>query len=81
MSLFKRLQNREINGNFFINRYIPIRKTSVKCIYCNKCIYSLIIDLIKDMDIFKFRYHYFIPIFACNNCKDPLKVNEDFHKL
>jgi len=26
----------------------------------------------EDMDIWDFRYHYFVPVYSCHKCKKPI---------
>ena len=73
--IIRGLKNREITGKRIkINYVYPLRKTSYACWQCNKPVYGLIVDLHEDMDIYSFRFHYFIPMLACHNCRDPVKI-------
>ena len=71
--IVKFLINRQKTGKKLkIIDAIPIKKTRFICLTCSKNIFGVIVDLHEDMDIWEFRYHYFIPIFSCHKCKDPL---------
>ena len=54
-----------------INYVYPLRNTKYMCYRCNRRIKGLIVDLPDDIDVFGFRYHYFIPMLACHRCCDP----------
>ena len=67
------LLKRQITGKKLKIVYaVPIRKTKFICLTCNEPILGLIVDLQEDMDIWDFRYHYFIPIISCHKCKKPI---------
>jgi len=68
------LARRERTGKKIpIKLLLPLRKTKSTCIRCSDNISGVIVDLFEDMDIWDFRYHYFIPWHYCHNCKDPIR--------
>ena len=70
--IVKGLRRREITGKRIrINYVYPLRDTKYMCYRCNQKIKGLIVDFPEDIDVFGFRYHYFIPMVACHLCHDP----------
>jgi transposase len=66
------LRQRELTGKKIpIKKLLPIRESDKKCILCDKSICGLIVDLFEDMDVWDFRYHYFLPWNTCHRCRDP----------
>ena len=73
--IIKGLRRREITGKRIrINYVYPLRDTKYICCRCHRKIKGLIVDFPEDIDVFGFRYHYFIPMVACHLCHDPLKL-------
>ncbi len=71
--MFRALLQRELTAKkICIEKLLPIRSSDKKCILCEKPICGLIIDLYEDMDIWQFRYHYFLPWNTCHRCRPPL---------
>ena len=73
--MFTLLSRRELTGKKLkINGFLPLRTTSKQCLFCKKPIHGIIIDIFEDMDVWKFRYHYFIPWNICHKCRPPLSI-------
>jgi|TARA_Y100000591_G_C21708484_1_gene632139 hypothetical protein len=69
----KFLIDRQLTGKKLrVVNAIPIRKTRFVCLTCYEPIFGVIVDLQEDMDIWDFRYHYFVPIFSCHKCAKPI---------
>lgn len=71
--MLRSLYEREITGKKIrIDHLVPLRKTNKKCILCEKPISGVILDIFEDMDVWGFRYHYFLPWNTCHSCRPPL---------
>jgi len=71
--MFANLVRRQRTGKpIRIKKLIPLRKTKYKCSVCDDYIYGIIIDIFEDMDVWGFRYHYFLPWIKCHKCQQPL---------
>ena len=67
-TILQKLIRRETSGKLVIPHVQPMKNTNEPCPKCGFDIKAVILDLHKDIDIFGFRYHYYITKWRCYNC-------------